>query len=380
MATYSQIKSGSKGDSVTRLQELLKQNGYAVDVDGIFGTQTQQAVRDYQGKNNLSVDGIVGEKTWAALGGGNAAGSSAGKSTADWLADYEGNRPNYQQSQSVRDAADMLAQYEGRKPGPYQSSYADQIQNVLNDILNRKEFNYDFASDPMYQQYAQRAQQQGKMAMMDTMGQAAALTGGYGNTYAQSVGQQTYQGYLQGVNDIIPELRNAAYDMYRDKGNQMLTNAQLLQGLENSEYGKYRDNVGDYYNDLNYAYNKYGDMSRDEYNRYLSDFNAWQADRDYYYGKQQNEQAQSNWQAEYDLAKSQAAKSSGGSSKQKAESTEPEPKINNPHTLDSKGEPNTITVFGFGVLTQENFKRLVQAKQIVEKTFSDGTVSYVKAQ
>lgn len=318
MATYSQIKKGAKGEAVSELQRLLNNNGYSLDVDGNFGSKTQAAVRDYQSKNNLTVDGIAGNQTWSALLGsksntfGNSSGVSSSNSTANWLADYEGNRPTYSQSQALIDAANMLSQYENNKPGDYQSNYAEQIQNMLDKIMNREDFSYDFASDPMYQQYAERYKQQGKLAMMDTMGQAAALTGGYGNSYSQSVGQQAYQGYLQGLNDIIPDLQSAAYNMYRDEGNDMYNQLNLLQGLDSSDYGRYRDTVSDYYNDLNYYYNKYNDMSSAEYNRYLNDLAAWQADRAYYYGKQQDAQAQANWQAEFDLA-ANAAKSGGSS-------------------------------------------------------------------
>ena len=67
MASYSQVKTGSKGDSVKELQRLLNQNGYNLSVDGIFGSKTASAVKDYQKKNNLSVDGIVGNNTWNSL-------------------------------------------------------------------------------------------------------------------------------------------------------------------------------------------------------------------------------------------------------------------------------------------------------------------------
>lgn len=311
-SSYGYIKKGASGDTVKWIQEAL-----GIDPDGKFGPKTRQAVKDFQAANGLQVDGIVGNETMEhLLGKGNSGNNNAWAAptggTANWLADYEGNRPSYSQSQAVKDAADMLAQYEGNKPGPYESSYAEQIQQVLDKILNREDFSYDFNADPLYQQYAQRYQQQGKLAMMDTMGQAAALTGGYGNSYAQSVGQQAYQGYLQGLNDILPQLRDTAYQAYRDAGSQLYNQAGLLQGLESQDYGKYRDTVGDYYNDLNYYYNKYNGLSDSEYNRYLNDLSAWQADRSYYYGKQQDQQAQSNWQAEFDFSKQQAAKTGGG--------------------------------------------------------------------
>ena len=67
MATYNQIGYGSKGSDVTELQKLLNNNGYNLSVDGVFGANTQAAVKDYQKKNSLAVDGIVGNNTWGAL-------------------------------------------------------------------------------------------------------------------------------------------------------------------------------------------------------------------------------------------------------------------------------------------------------------------------
>lgn len=57
------LRLGSKGEDVKTLQRLLK-----IDVDGIFGPQTEKAVKDFQWGHGLEMDGIVGEKTWRALG------------------------------------------------------------------------------------------------------------------------------------------------------------------------------------------------------------------------------------------------------------------------------------------------------------------------
>lgn len=64
---YATIKIGSRGKAVTKLQNLLNDKGYKLSVDGIFGVNTQKAVMDYQRKNSLMVDGIVGPKTWDKL-------------------------------------------------------------------------------------------------------------------------------------------------------------------------------------------------------------------------------------------------------------------------------------------------------------------------
>lgn len=57
------LRIGSKGDDVRKLQRLLK-----INVDGIFGPVTAEAVREFQKIKGLEVDGVVGPKTWAALG------------------------------------------------------------------------------------------------------------------------------------------------------------------------------------------------------------------------------------------------------------------------------------------------------------------------
>ena len=76
------------------------------------------------------------------------------------------------------------------------------------------------------------------MAMQDTMGQAAALTGGYGSSYAQNVGQQTYNQYMTGLADVIPELYQMAYSRYQDEGNALLQKYSLLAGEEEAEYNR----------------------------------------------------------------------------------------------------------------------------------------------
>lgn len=77
-------KMGSRGDEVTKIQTNLKKWGYyAGNVDGIFGTQTENAVKAFQKKNGLTVDGIAGPKTLAAIGistGGSSGGGTAANS------------------------------------------------------------------------------------------------------------------------------------------------------------------------------------------------------------------------------------------------------------------------------------------------------------
>lgn len=215
----------------------------------------------------------------------SSTGSYANPDTAGKLAGYENSRPKYSQSQEVTDAWNKVKELEGSKPADYVSKYGDQIQALLDKILNRDPFKYDFNADPMYQMYKDRYLQQGRMAMQDTMGDAAALTGGYGNSYAATAGQQAYQSYLQGLNDRIPGLRDFAYNAWLNEGDRMRSNLSTLQGLEDTDYARYRDKVGDYKDELTYYYNRFGDMTDREYNRYLNDASAWEKDRDYWFNK-----------------------------------------------------------------------------------------------
>lgn len=241
----------------------------------------------------------------------SSSGSYANPDTAGKLAGYENSRPKYSQSQDVTDAWNKVKDLEGSKPGDYVSKYGDQIQALLDKILNRDPFKYDFNADPMYQMYKDRYLQQGRMAMQDTMGDAAALTGGYGNSYAATAGQQAYQSYLQGLNDRIPGLRDFAYNAWLNEGDRMRSNLSTLQGLDESDYARYRDTVGDYKDELNYYYNRFGDMSDREYNRYLNDASAWEKDRDYWFNKWQWEQ-EFNYKTAMDAAAAAAASLGSG--------------------------------------------------------------------
>jgi hypothetical protein len=112
-------------------------------------------------------------------------------------------------------------------------------EKALEDYMNRDKFSYDFNADALYQQYKDKYIQQGKMAMMDTMGQAAAMTGGYGNSYAQSVGQQAYAAQLENLNDVVPELYQMALDNYNREGDEMLNKYALYSAEEQNDYDRW---------------------------------------------------------------------------------------------------------------------------------------------
>ena len=332
MAKYKQLSYGSQGSEVTDLQKLLNQNGYKLTVDGIFGSQTQNAVRDYQKKNNLTVDGIAGDQTFGALNKVQAPATSAQTTTKAPATTPEKTTPTfkfdaYQESDAVKQAQAMLNQQLAQKPGAYQSAWQTQLDDTIKKILNREKFSYDLNGDALYQQYKGQYMAQGQQAMMDTMGQAQAMTGGYGNSYAQTAGQQTYQGYLQQLNDKVPELYQLALDKYQMEGQDLLNQYSMLGAQEEQDYGRYRDQVSDYNAELNrlqsqynaerdYDYSKYTDNRDFSYGQFTDDRNyQYQQDRDaiadqqwqdsFQYQKDRDAVADQQWQKEFDEAQRQ---------------------------------------------------------------------------
>lgn len=124
----------------------------------------------------------------------------------------------------------------------YDSKYDDQLADLYNQIVQRKPFEYSTDDDMLYQQYLQKYTQQGKQAMKDTMGQTAALTGGYGNSYGQVAGQQTYDAYLQELNNLIPELQDAAYKQYAAEGDRLTQLYGLLGDMDEREMNQFKLN------------------------------------------------------------------------------------------------------------------------------------------
>lgn len=194
------------------------------------------------------------------------------ENTANNLGNYQ---QGYQPSQQVQQAQDNLAQVQAQKPQSYNSKWAPQMENILQQIQNPKEFKYEFNGDNLFKYYADLYTQKGKQASMDAMGQAAALTGGYGNTYAQQVGQQQYQQYLLDLYDRGMDLRDRAYQQHQDQLADQYNIYNTIAGQDNTDYGRYRDTMGDWQTDLQYATDR-ADRERDfDYNMYNTDLNYW---------------------------------------------------------------------------------------------------------
>lgn len=233
---YTQLSMGSKDEkSNKQLQQLLNEKiGAGLVVDGIYGAKTNQAVIDYQKKNGLTADGIVGPKTWASL-----LGSADGEKNAQENTDQKRTTL----SEAVAEAKKAYDALSTQTPENMQFDDQALYDQAAQAYLNREGFAYDLNADPMYQQYMDQYTRAGRLAMEDTMGKAAALTGGYGNSYAQTAGQQAYGGYLQQLNERVPELYALAYSKYQQEGEALRDRYELLKERREDAYNRQQDTL-----------------------------------------------------------------------------------------------------------------------------------------
>lgn len=197
--------------------------------------------------------------------------------------------PTYVESDIVKQAQAALNSQLANKPGAYQSQWQTQLNDVIGKILNREKFSYDLNGDALYQQMADEYSRRGNLAMMDTMGQAAAMTGGFGNSYAQSVGQQAYQAHLQELNEVIPEIYKMQLDKYNMEGQDLYNQYAMLGAEDDREYGQYRDEVADWLAERDYLADRYDSERNFDYGKYADD-------RDFGYGVYRDSMSDYQWQ------------------------------------------------------------------------------------
>ena len=206
----------------------------------------------------------------------------------------------YDPNGSVAQAQNHAINAGAAKPGAYQSTWDSQLNAIMDQILNRKPFEYDMNSDALYQQYADMYRRQGALAMEDTMGQAAAMTGGYGNSYAQTAGQQVYQGYMDQLNDRVPELYQLALAKDQAEVDALKDSYALLASREEQDYGRYRDALGDYYTEEELAYQKYMDERNWQYQLGRDDVSDSRYDQEWQYQLERDELSDSRYEQEWE--------------------------------------------------------------------------------
>jgi hypothetical protein len=249
------IQLGSKGDDVKKWQEYLRNNGHSMlNVNGTFDDDTLIATKEFQALNGLDESGDVGDSTWITAGFQKGTQTPPQTNAFDYASMLDAlHKPNYdttkyEDTKAGESASKKYddAKHDLHKHGSFSYGNQEQLDDIMERILGRPEFSYRFNEDAFYQMYKDKFTKQGKMAMADAMGQASAMTGGYGNSYASTVGNQAYLSQLNNLNDIVPELWQMAYDAYNQEGQNLYNQ----YGLLNSDYERALDTHNQTYNEL----------------------------------------------------------------------------------------------------------------------------------
>lgn len=162
------------------------------------------------------------------------------------------------------------------------TSYSDKLDDIMAQISGRDKFTYDFNTDPMFLSALQSSMNQGRLAMQDTMGQASALTGGYGSSYGQAVGNQAYNAEIQKAYDNLPEFYGMALDAYNNETQGLLNQLDMYGTADANEYDR-----------LANAYASNAQMAAQLYDQEYNNF--WQT-------QNFNEDSR-RWNAEFDYGK-----------------------------------------------------------------------------
>ena len=153
-----------------------------------------------------------------------------------------------------------------------QFNYSKQADydRALNNLANREAFKYDINDDQLFQTAKEQYMQLGKAAMADTIGQASAMTGGYGNSYAATAGAQAYNAHIQQLNNSVGDYYSMALKAYENETNRLQGVFSAYQGDRATEQNEWKGNW-DVYNTL------YSTYANDLHNLRTLDQNAWEA-------------------------------------------------------------------------------------------------------
>lgn len=120
-------------------------------------------------------------------------------------------------------------------PFAVSNAYQNQADAIYKKIQETPDFKYDFNEDAVFKALREQYMKDGKLAAENVQGQAAALSGGFGNSYGATAAGQAYMSAIDSLYDTVPELEAAAYGRYRDKRTDALQNWEILQNRADKE-------------------------------------------------------------------------------------------------------------------------------------------------
>ena len=151
----------------------------------------------------------------------------------------------------------------------YGGAYDREINNLYQKMSERPGFRYEVDGDALFQNYKNQYVQNAKRSMKDTMGKASTLTGGFGSSYAQGVGQQAYDENMRSLTDVIPELEGRAYARWQDEGDRLMQRYNMAHQLGAADQATrqydqaYADQRGDVQYNRDFQERQYADQRSD---------------------------------------------------------------------------------------------------------------------
>ena len=171
---------------------------------------------------------------------------------------------NYGQTQP-NSYQEYLAQYSAPAASvePWNGS---EYQKLRDEYLKRAadmEWNYNPDEDPVWQAYQKQYRREGQRATEDTLGRAAAMTGGMPSSYAVTAAGQAGNYYASQLSDKLPQLYQDAYNRYLQEYQRQLGLSDAYAGFDQTEYSRYLDALkqANYENET--AYDRYRDTISD---------------------------------------------------------------------------------------------------------------------
>lgn len=191
------------------------------------------------------------------------------------------NAPVYADSTRTAQARTDMNSAEGAYKSTVNSGYKSKYEDTVNELVNKynSENNFSWSADSSeeYQGMKDSYRREAEKQQENVAGSYAANTGGYSNSYAQAAGQRVYNQKMDELAEKIPSLRETALNNWSANQERTMNQIAMIQGLDDSQYQRYRDKVSDKYNFMNYYQSKYSTEKGLDMTAFLNELSLWQS-------------------------------------------------------------------------------------------------------
>lgn len=172
----------------------------------------------------------------------------------------------YLESDAVTAAKNKVREHEAKRP-VYTSRWEQDLADTLS-ALQERSFSYDLSADPLYESYRKAYTRKGSLAMEDTLGKTTALTGGYGNSWAQTAAQESYRGYMDALTDKIPQLYQLAQERYDSQTEALTQSYEEFLRREQEDRESFDDTFDRWLKELQLLSDDALAISKEDYDRF----------------------------------------------------------------------------------------------------------------